>query len=484
MFGPKKLAADRVQFAGQSAIAHANDQQWLVNQLKLPYDVKLMMRQKDPDTGKMMHLVPQVLNPQFLPARLMYAPLIALGDLHGSYQKLVETLIFTGLATMPPQPAARFQTLSEAFKREIVSEKKYPSGRNAYECYAISQLNGKTHAESLERLRTSGFTPEEIDDLSHRRSVYKHYYRQLSLLIQELTWCGQPGQQLVLIGDVLSDRGPLDHLTLDIIQQLNPKNADHLVCLASNHDHAGLQTLINKRFSLNWETGGSLGRSILIADRDNYVQVRLIAAEDKVQVQLESPAKGESGQHFLKQFKRYLQNSKLIHYNPASKTLFTHAPVINQDLQSLQDILNQYYQDGCRAVQQQFEKKGTKEPGKPFGLSWANRFWKTYVQQVFQEKKLILPVENFLREKGNDGGFLWRRHDIHDPAVLPTAALDVETLVHGHDRQSVNSQFSVEQQIRDGNLTPDFTVINLDQRIRKSNSRSMWEGESRLYVEL
>lgn len=426
----------------------------------------------------------RTLDPRRLPTHLEGAKIIALGDLHGSYHKLAETLIAAGLVSMPSQSAARFRVLSEAFRGEIASEKHYPPSRNVYQCYVTSRLNGKSPEKALKMLLQNGFTGVEVEDVSRRRETYRDYYNQLRPLIREMEWIGKPGQQFVLIGDALSDRGPLDHLTLDIVEHLNPENANRIIWLASNHDHAGMQSFIHKRLVLGWQTAGSLGRSLLISRKPDQVQVRFTPDGEKIKVQIEPVLQEESGRHFADRYKRYLQDSRLMHYKADSKTLFTHAPIVDDNLDALNTVLWLYYPDCIQPAETNPDNISSADVQKPLGIDWANRFWKTYVEKVFCKKALEGPVETLLMGERAYNGFLWRRESLNDERVLPFYGGGVNALVHGHDQQSLNSRFATQKQAEHADLIPEYTVVNLDQQTRKGiHNNSAEEDDSTLYVE-
>jgi hypothetical protein len=481
---PLDTPRDTLHFRGREPEGAWAIQRQAVRQLKIPYAFKVYRREKDPAQGKISNYLPRTIQPENLASHLRGAKLIALGDLHGSYQKLVETLLATGLATMPPDSAASFREISEAFAQDICTEPKYPTEANPFRRYAISRLNRNSPEQSERLLQKALFSQEAIDDILQRQKRYQGYYQQLRPLIQQLRWTGTEGQQLLLIGDVLSDRGALDFLTLDVIDQITRNQPHRLIGLASNHDHAGMKTLLYGMFPVGWGLAASLGRSLLIAtDEDAQVRLSLHPEGETVRVALRTEESPGSLSDFRERYRRYVQGSQLVHYRPEHQTLFTHAPINATEISQLNDVLSQRYLD-C-APTPQFDSKSGRVRLKDIGVwqSWANRFWQTYAGRAFEENSLKNPVEEVLLSQVPEQGFLWRRDPLKKKDSLPFFNNGAQALVHGHDRGSQDSPFSVHRQLSPFPWKVPYTVINLDQDTRKTVYSVTSHQPCSLYVE-
>lgn len=477
-------SGDTLRFRGTGPEVALTAQGRAVQQLKIPYAFKVYRREKAPAQGKISNYLPRTIQPENLASHLRGAKLIALGDLHGSYQKLVETLLATGLATMPPDSAASFREISDAFAQDILTEPKYPTDANPFRRYAISRINRNSLERSERLLKMAAFSQEAIDDIKQRQKRYQGYYQQLRPLIQQLRWTGTEGQQLLLIGDVLSDRGALDFLTLDVIDQITRDHPHRLIGLASNHDHAGMQTLIYGMFPVGWSVAASLGRSVLIAtDEDPQVRLSLYPEGEAVRVALRTEERPGSLLDLRERYRRYVQGSQLVHYVPEAQTLFTHAPVNTTEISQLNDILSQRYLD-CAPTPQFDSKSGrARLSDVSFWQTWANRFWQTYAGKAFAENSLKTPVEEMLEGLEPGQGFLWRRDSLKKKDNLPFFNNGVQALVHGHDRGSLDSPFSVHRQLSPFPWKVPYTVINLDQDTRKTLHRVEHHPACTLYAE-
>ncbi|WP_303672930.1 hypothetical protein [Vampirovibrio chlorellavorus] len=478
------FSGDTVRFRGSGSEGEATVSRQVVQELKIPYAFKVYRREKDPVRGKISNYLPRTIQPENLASHLRGAKLIALGDLHGSYQKLVETLLATGLATMPPDSVASFREISDAFAQDILTEPRYPTDANPFRRYAISRINRNSLARSERLLQMAAFSQEAIDDITQRQQRYQGYYQQLRSLIQQLRWTGTEGQQLLLIGDVLSDRGALDFLTLDVMDQITRDHPHRLIGLASNHDHAGMQTLIYGMFPVGWRLAASLGRSVLMAtDEDSRVRLSLHPEGEAVRVALRTEEAPGSLSDLRQRYRRYVQGSQLVHYGPEYQTLFTHAPVTTTEISQLNDILSQRYLD-C-APTPQFDSKSGRAclSDVSFWQTWANRFWQTYAGKAFAENSLKTPVEEMLEGLEPGQGFLWRRDPLKKKDSVPFFNNGVQALVHGHDRGSLDSPFSVHRQLSPFPWKVPYTVINLDQDTRKTFHAVTSHQPCSLYVE-
>jgi len=297
------------------------------------------------------------------------AKTIAMGDLHGSFHKLFETLIATGLVNMPAPQVKRFTEL--------------------------------TH-QALDKQRV----------------------KELQALIPSMQW--QAGRQLILMGDIIGDRGPIDTLTLDIIEHLRKDHPDRIINIASNHDHGAFDY---------WMTG----QPVMFPAHQASMMRALILAEDKNALR--------------EKYARFLSHTKLMHYQPETQALYVHTPLKADTMKSLFSALQQA---GLWHVP--YEQMSAKH--LPDFVETANRFYRDYLVSAMQHGQGNWVAEKFFSE--HKDGFLWVRSRLSNTKKLPFYQQGVRFLVHGHDQKSQYSGYSIFNGVR-----PDYNVVNLDQEVRK-----------------
>lgn len=372
----KSLQSRRLRKEIQNRIEARQKQTALLNTFNIPYPLDIK--------SHLNHRNMSGLNAIEAAGYLKHAPVVALGDLHGSYAKLVETLLLSDMITMPPEIATRL--------KNIMNDPRNFS-----------------------------------DDMNELNALYD----ELKAVIPHIEWKGN--RTLLLIGDVLSDRGPCDLFTLKIIEHLTQDgHDDRFIRIASNHDHNVLPNLIHNMNTLN--PADSINRARSLAEHH-----------------------GSDAEADLKQMLRhYLSQSKLMHYNPETQTLYTHAPITNRNLEELIVLMR---------------TKGHSVPdlstiNTPADIrrlaEQANQFYHGYVIDCIDNQRLDTQVEKTLRENG----FLWNRSSLNDENDLPLKSKGVIRLVHGHDQDSKNSPFRMRDPSRTS-TAPSYDVVNLDQNIRK-----------------
>jgi hypothetical protein len=397
------MSTEKVSYASQAE---------LLKILNIPYRFKLLTSQG----------AQSAVTANEAALQLREAKTVTLGDLHGSYRKLVETLVAADLLTMPAEVARQFAHLAS---------------------------------------QPANFSPLTME-LSHQAS-------QLKQMVPFMKWKGGSDRKLILAGDVIGDRGPLDQVTLEIIHQLTRKQPDRIVRIGSNHDHNVLRYMTLGLDGM----GGSFTTSM-----QNAYKIAMGPSQVKA---------------LREQYFDYLAHSKLMHYDPASKTLYTHAPVTKQHIKQLIELMKaKREQLGLNEVHE-YEAIHTPEDLLGF-VDQVNRFYQHYIRQAAEQKRLDLDIESVLVGFDSADGFLWSRSPLRKEDDLPFRAQGVERLVHGHDQLSQDSPFSLDQGTGGG-----YRIINLDQDTRKYDSiealgETEWEAfyrenatklktESRLYVE-
>ncbi len=374
----------------------------LVHEFGIPYNFTVM----SPDGLK------AGIEPQQLASELKSARTIVLGDLHGSYQKLIETLVAADLIDMPKAQAQHYLGLANS--------------------------------------------PGNFSDHSLLLSILD---KALQFVIPSIRWKGGD-RQLILIGDVLSDRGPLDTVTLSVIEHISQQAPNAIVRMASNHDHNVLGYLLDEKSFLGTAFVSSMLRACDVATENKQF--------------------GDLAQKYF----RYLLQSKLLHFDSETKTLFAHAPITEAQLKGLEPLLEAFQTRSPEQVKPQGFQVATVSGPKDVEhfVSQANLLYQEYVvahllvyrafvqnQDDAEQKRAILKqYENCVEPVlSGEEGFLWVRGPLNQAESLPFSKAGVKTLVHGHDPQSAYSPFSLRKSGERAGR--DYVVANLDQNVRKGN---------------
>jgi hypothetical protein len=367
--------------------------------------------------------------------RLASANSICLGDLHGSYQKLVETLITSGLATMPRESAKKFVTLSKDFEK-LISE-------NPYLETVIPQEPPKS---AFERLMERVFkTPQKESPTVISQA--KILQNDLVDVIKTMSWTGDKGQKLILIGDIIGDRGPSDTLTLTVLSHLSKEDSDRFIRIASNHDHCAATFLLNGERTMSRDE--SQKRALMLCD--NHEELK-------------------------EQYLSHLKELKLLHYDKDSQTLYSHAPITPENLESLiANLKEEGLIDGDLGY-----SNINQDTIEEF-IEIANNFYKEAITFPFENRlPMVDPIAEQTLNNPHDG-FLWKRCHYTKSDQLPLVDKGVKILVHGHDSGSgPNSPFSIDRIKSDGEIKTQ--VVNLDNTVRKAPGYQT-EENCRLFIQ-
>lgn len=346
---------------------------------------------------------------------------VVVGDMHASFHKLVEMLVLADMVEMPAYAAKRFVELANQANDRKLDIKK------------LAQVE-----------------------------------RDLRRVVSTFRWTGGD-RQLILMGDLLSDRGPLDSITMAIIRKLRNQAPDQITHLASNHDHNVLWKLMTDSMTTIPEQSTSMDRAIETADKNNDLD------------------------NLICRYFDHLSDSKLLYLDEKSKTLYAHAPISMKQLRDLQPLLG----PDAPKIDEIKDLDGVRRFVKA-----ANRFYSDYVEQnreVFQERV----TEDFTKQMRTDiskdialherrqqveaklvgeDGFLWVRNLLDKKEDLPFHKAGVKALIHGHDLQTIES--SPFNLLKGREKAPDFTVITLDQLVRKGEGEPSPEDLNMVYVQL
>jgi len=393
--------------------------QELLDIFSIPYDIVIV------EQGK----ASKPMSSELASPILKSASLIAVGDMHASFQKLLETLVICDLVTLPFNSAQACATLLEPLNNR--------------------KLN-----------------------LKEQRKIYE----SLQKVVHSMHWKGD-NRTLILLGDVLSDRGPLDMITLDLLLHLKKQASEGLIWNASNHDHNVLTSFSKTQSYILYSQIPSLIRAIKLA---KYMGT-------------------ETQKHFLKQCFSYLSQSRLLYFDQENMTLFSHAPIGNEQLKMLKpflkpgtpdpdkittsadiqcyvDAMNRFYRDYVKHQYRMLKKSFWKtEPDQPeLYKSKKSRLANRQAQVEPQLTRVNHPTDT---AKGS--GFLWTRKILQHLKELPFHQAGVKTLVYGHTQEIPGklSPFSINHP----NKREDYTLIPLDQDCRKEDALLAHIAENNLF---
>ena len=448
----------------------------LVQKFAIPYQVNLLSR---------------IDNQKAVPAleaskQLAEAPVIALGDLHGSFLKLTETLVLAQLIRIP-------RNLVKGFKES---------------------------ASQIERLVA---IDPKLESPDTKKSI-KIYEAHLLACIDQFIWTGDK-RQLILIGDVLGDRGPTDKLTLAIINKLRADNPERIISIASNHDNEALNMMEysikskKTRFSEMW------------ADPSRASTLRAFNL---------SADSAEERKALLDSYMEYFQHQKLLHYNPKTQTLYAHAPISEHNLESIlkacapqSPILARQITDWNAPLIPQIEQPDRS--GKTLHIQTIvnelNQAYNTFLlykictpehleqhrfdqtksndfneakartYHLYEQRTLprmlrrladpeafkdpiirLLTLSSKEKEKIEESlwDFIWERDDngakLMSSDDVPFRSRGIQTLVHGHaDSQGQYNQNSTRN---------DYAVINLDNQARKALDGDETSNASLIFADM
>lgn len=344
---------------------------------------------------------------------------IALGDLHGSYQKLFETLVVTGLASMPKESAQRYLELSQQLE-DLVSN-------NPHFDEALLEPEKKG---PFKKILDKIYKPEEIVELTPLEKA-RQLQEEIIGTIKTMSWTGKEEQKLILIGDVIADRGISDRITLELLSHVSKQTPERIIRLASNHDQAGLHFLLTGETSINHQE--SQTRAFQLTKREDYDAL---------------------GELYLE----HLSQLKLMHFEPETKTLYTHAPITKDNILALIDNLKTENLLDINFSYHDISSENILE-----FVEAANLFYKEVV--TFPIKNGLNVIDDIADKTLNDDqrGFLWSRSNLPAIEELPLYTKGVNILVHGHDSSSIQgSPYSVDQSKDSG-----FGIACLDGDVRK-----------------
>jgi hypothetical protein len=367
--------------------------------------------------------------------RIASAKSICIGDLHGSYEKLVETLIATNLASMPKESAKRYVELSKKLETLIVTNP------------GLEEIKPQDPPKtSFERLMEKMFKAPPKQSLTEIEKA-ANLQAEIIDLLKTMKWSGPEGQKLILIGDIIGDRGVTDTITLELLSHLSAKSPDRIIRIASNHDHCAAAYLLKKDSRINHHES-QLRAFQLSKDHDSLVSL----------------------------YREHLAELKLMHYDSDTQTLYSHAPITPANFETLIANLKE---EGF--IDQELRYQDINEDTIAEFVEISNAFYREAILFPFENglDSIDYKVEATVNDSNN--GFLWRRCRYADIADIPLVHQGVKTIVHGHDSSSqANSPYSVDRAAK--NSESPITIVNLDNQLRKSPEYQSPEN-CRLFVQ-
>jgi|GEM_PF-3352652 len=141
-------------------------------------------------------------------------PIYMIGDMHGNALKLLAVLGLTGAVRLQPESYKAWADLYES----IIPATDY-----------LGEI-WFNHPERLDEARTI------ITRLTKRP---ENFQDQIKRILDKLTWNPDFKGQIVLLGDVLHDRGHSDFMTLLLMERMHQKKLRYTYCLG-NHDQGVL----------------------------------------------------------------------------------------------------------------------------------------------------------------------------------------------------------------------------------------------------
>ncbi|MBI2989796.1 MAG: hypothetical protein HYY51_01220 [Candidatus Magasanikbacteria bacterium] len=216
------------------------------------------------------------------------AKLLAFGDMHGSALKVLESVILSKAASMPPEAAREFGDLYadmvEAARPVVLATADAPNEHSPFET-------------------------------AEKKEEFKKKQDQALVLLDTLQWIAGEGKQLVFIGDMVSDRGLSDALTFKILSKLRANLDSDIRVLASNHD-------LNVLF--NWSGLGGIDTS---------------GAEDEQISMFRATSLLDDKAEFQLRYMDHVRSLSLIEYDRASGVFFAHGPIVETQVQKLKSAV-------------------------------------------------------------------------------------------------------------------------------------------------
>jgi hypothetical protein len=325
---------------------------------------------------------------------LQTAKRVVEGDLHANTRKLLELLFLSDLVTgVTPQQIKKLFTIA-------------------------------TEAEWDKSVFLTGVEPWNA-----RVEDYK-------TTLTGLSW-KDPNRQLVLIGDVISDRGADDRLTISLIEKLFESAQGNLVILAGNHD-------LNPVMDDSHKIMPHQAKSELPGNMADEVAMKTMVQQ-------------------------YLSKTVLFHYLPEHKAFMSHAPLRADDMDSLIRVMNQR---NLLPPNIKSSYNIQESDIQPFVES-VNQFYQDTLKEYYTQPKAFKTQEAMELFRS----LVWVRSNLHSKEEFPFRHIPKLKLIHGHDSDSKKaSPYSREVKAAlDPEASFSHSVVNLDNKYGKSPDNNSYE---------
>ncbi|MFH1287014.1 MAG: hypothetical protein ABII02_04690 [Candidatus Magasanikbacteria bacterium] len=328
---------------------------------------------------------------------LKNAKLVAIGDAHGSALKVLENAVLSEMITMPEEKARQF--------KKIYTEM----------AQLADPITFKTQS-----------TPFETEE---RLIGFKEKQKEALELLDSIEWIGGD-REMVFLGDLISDRGLSDLLTMKILKKIKA-DGGNIVTLAGNHDMQPVLTIAKHQKK-------PLSRYKGIGDGQKVSSGRSLATEHKTT---------------NIQMKGFYIRQKLFHYDEETKSLFTHAPLSQGHIDELKQAIS-------------FQGDITNPKTMAAFVDRVNEWHHDTLKSIYEDKT---PDENNLHLINT---LVWARERLKEEKDYPLPNV-VRNYVHGHDTTTMRgcpaSIMDLDRQRK--KYDPDgFNLFNLDNVSRKADS--------------
>lgn len=414
----------------------------------------------------------EVCNSDFeLEKELEQAREVVIGDLHGSTLKALEIAALSGSIVMPDSVevdseisnkiievlglskktdsfASTAEQTKEAVRKNIGNLEKLQSGQADFkELYYLANhlsnelldfpYSSKSPVVSLEK------DPEEF---VKKIELYNKVIDKLLEYLDKIDVL-EEGPELTFIGDVVSDRGLSDKLTLKLFEKLFESGRTN-VCVG-NHDLSVIKKLD--------ESVGDSASSIYPTDsflRDQALDSveKKLGRSDENNFSIEDLISHEyaDDQDAIERYKKFLMGSDLFHYDVDSKSFYSH---VNLDSEKISALLTSGVID--------FEGEINNEGDLAEFVDAANRWYKKVVSFIgsdknIEEAEVLYDLVDLTQKKV--------KSQYSDLESIPFSSI-INNFIHGH-RKNVKSEFHLNE---DGHAEGSTVVVNLDDSARKSS---------------
>jgi hypothetical protein len=242
------------------------------------------------------------------------------------------------------------------------------------------------------------------------------------------------GREFIVLGDEISDRGPSDLLTINMINALRAKGLNVKVII-SNHAF----NIIDNR--LDPASADSKRRAEAVAGAATMEQV----------------------------YQKHLEQSDLLYYDEKSQTLISHAPMNRKSVNNLLGDFNKWLKNTGRGslryngIDINYDAINSGQVPIAEFVKITNQLTKEIIAAHYQKKDVAVYVKAI-------SDFVWNRDLYTDTNKPPFENIKGLKLAHGHDSQNKESKYAVYKPANAGDKVDrndDQNVACLDNGYEK-----------------